>query len=61
MEDSLTRDLAKPMLPQGVVTVEPHGDGWYLVSIGRARYTKRFNLSAAEAAQLLDHLASVAR
>ena len=44
-------------VPPGIVQVEPHGDGWLLVSIGRARYTKRFNLSSSEAVQLIEALA----
>jgi hypothetical protein len=39
------------------VQLEPIGDGWYHVAIGRARATKRFNLSHAEAAQLRELLA----
>jgi len=35
------------------VEVEPIGDGWYHVAIGRAQRTKRLNLSRAEAAELV--------
>jgi hypothetical protein len=43
-------------LPQGTMTIELTPSGYLLVQIGRKRYTKRFNLSLAEAQQLLDQL-----
>lgn len=46
------QDAKSVDLEPGQVTVTPHGDGWFLVQVGRARYTKRFNLSVDEAAQL---------
>lgn len=36
-----------------MVEVEAIGGGWYHVAIGRARATKRLNLSRAEAAELV--------
>ncbi|MDA8318847.1 MAG: hypothetical protein M0030_03400 [Actinomycetota bacterium] len=36
----------------GLVVIEPNGAGWYLVQIGRGRYTKRFNLSDSEMRQI---------
>ena len=45
--------LASRSVPFGVVEVEPIGDGWYHVAIGRAQRTKRLNLSRAEAAELV--------
>lgn len=45
--------LAARTVPTGQVEVAPLGDGWYHVAIGRARVTKRFNLSRAEAAELV--------
>lgn len=51
--------LATRMVPTGQVELEPIGDGWYHVAIGRARGTKRLNLSRAEAAQLRALLAEV--
>lgn len=46
-------------VPTGQVRVDPHGSGWYLIQIGRGRYTKRFNLSDAEIRQLIDKFADV--
>lgn len=46
----------KQELPDGVVMVTKIKPGWLLVQIGRARYTKRFNLTFGEAAQLMDLL-----
>ena len=43
----------------GQVTAERIDGGWIHVSIGRARYVKRFNLSHAEASQLLDLLSEI--
>jgi hypothetical protein len=47
-------------LASGVVRVtdnlDRRGNHWFLVSIGRDRYVKRFNLSDAEARQLVDLL-----
>lgn len=40
-------------LPPGQVDVSPHGQGWLLIQIGRGRYTKRFNISVGEAAELV--------
>lgn len=39
-------------VPAGQVDIAPHGTGWYLVQIGRGRYTKRFNLSDNELRQI---------
>jgi hypothetical protein len=44
--------LGSRSVPDGVIEVESHSDGWYLVAIGRARSTKRFNLTRSEAAEL---------
>ena len=53
----LTASKQEPLTPAGIVEVERSADdGWLLVKIGRARYVKRFNLSQAEAAQLIEHL-----
>lgn len=41
---------------EGVVQVTIIKTGWFLVEIGRARYTKRFNLAVSEASQLRDLL-----
>jgi hypothetical protein len=46
-------------IPAGMVAVEPRPDGWFHVQIGRSRGTRRFNLSHAEASQLLEQLASL--
>lgn len=50
----------KPDIADGQVRVEMNpdrnGNRWFLVSIGRARYVKRFNLSASEARILLEQL-----
>jgi hypothetical protein len=56
--DSSNRAAARP-IPQGVVLAEYIGDGWYQVGIGRARGPKVFNLSDAEARQLVDRLAAL--
>jgi len=52
--------LMKTELADGELTVEANpdriGQVWYLVSIGRARYVKRFNLSRAEAELLREEL-----
>jgi hypothetical protein len=45
--------LGSRQVPTGVVEVEDCGDGWILVGIGRARNTKRFNLTRGEAAELV--------
>lgn len=45
--------LTRREVPAGVVTVEALHNGWYHVAVGRARVTKRFNLSHAEAAELV--------
>lgn len=46
-----------PGVPAGIVTVTLNGpNGWYLVQVGRANWTKRFNLSADEAAVLVAEL-----
>ena len=56
MSNGMTRDI-----PTGQVEITPHKGGeWFLVQIGRGRYTKRFNISRAEAEQLLSELASAA-
>jgi hypothetical protein len=40
--------------PPGQVRAEPHSDGvWWLIRIGRNRGEKRFNLTRAEAAELI--------
>jgi ATP-dependent protease HslVU (ClpYQ) peptidase subunit len=46
-------------IADGAVSIEAsslRGETWYLVSIGRSRYVKRFNLSTSEARELLDRL-----
>jgi hypothetical protein len=45
--------LASRTVPTGQVQTEPIGDGWYHVAIGRPKGTKRFNLTRAEAAELV--------
>ena len=51
-------------LQPGEVKVQRHseamgGKTWYLIEIGRSRYTKRFNVSEDEAAQIVAQLATV--
>jgi hypothetical protein len=46
-----------PLLADGVVRVEYTGRGWYQVQVGRARGVRAFNLTHAEASQLVEHLA----
>ena len=46
--------LQDPMPGQVIVQRVP--SGYYLVQIGRLKYTKRFNLSPAEAEALIDEL-----
>lgn len=53
--DSSNRPAPRP-IPDGVVLAEYMGDGWYRVGIGRARGPKVFNLSDAEARQLVTKL-----
>lgn len=52
-----------PLLPQGEVRIVPLNDpnwpGWLQVSIGRAKFTKVFNLSDPEARQVRDQLAKL--
>lgn len=43
----------------GIVAVESRPGGWLHVQVGRGRYVKRFNLSHAEAAQLLEQLSAL--
>lgn len=43
-------------LQPGELLVTPHGEGWFLVEIGRGRYVKRFNISHAEAVLLAERL-----
>jgi hypothetical protein len=43
----------------GAVEVTALGTGYYLVQIGRARYTKRLNLSVDEAERLIEELQKV--
>lgn len=45
--------LAAREVPPGVIETEALADGWHLVAIGRARSTKRFNLTRGEAAELV--------
>lgn len=45
--------LGREFVAAGVIEVQAHGDGWYLISIGRPRGTKRFNLTRGEAAELV--------
>jgi hypothetical protein len=51
-----TSNEATEVLP-GQITVTRTASGYYLVQIGRLKYTKRFNLSRAEAEALIDELA----
>lgn len=48
-------------VPDGQVKVQQHvNDGeWLMVELGRARYTKRFNLRRSEASELVDRLAEL--
>jgi hypothetical protein len=43
-------------VPEGTVELRVHGDGgqWVLVAIGRRRSAKRFNITRAELAVLVD-------
>ncbi len=56
----ITLDRSGEHVPDGIVKAELNasrgGRRWYLVSIGRSRYVKRFNLTDAEARQLIDVL-----
>ncbi len=52
-----TATAAQDLAP-GIIVVERTASGFYLVQIGRTRYTKRFNLSKAEAQELIEQLAS---
>lgn len=45
----------------GQVTITRTASGYYLVQIGRLRYTKRFNLSPAEAEAVVDELGALLR
>jgi hypothetical protein len=45
--------LASKSVPAGVIEVEAHSDGWVLVAIGRAKRTKRFNVTRGEVAELV--------
>jgi len=45
-------------IPEGQVKTEYLGGGWWLIKIGRARGTKRFNLHVNELRQILDQLGS---
>lgn len=51
--------LASRDVPAGQVQLEPFGDGWFHVAIGRRKATKHLNLSRAEAAQLRALLAEL--
>lgn len=42
----------------GMITIERREDGWLFVQIGRHSRVKRFNLSDAEARELLAQLAA---
>jgi hypothetical protein len=44
---------ATRLVAAGVIEVAPLSDGWYSVFIGRKATVKRFNLSRAEAAELV--------
>lgn len=44
---------ATKFVPAGVVEVAAHGEGWFLVSIGRGKSVKRFNITRGEAAELV--------
>ena len=50
-----TSTEAVDVLP-GQIKIGRTASGYYLVQIGRLKYTKRFNLSQAEAEALLDEL-----
>lgn len=50
---------ADPGPPPGVVQVDTLSAGWFHVQLGRRRGPKRFNLSDAEARQLVDRLAAL--
>ena len=45
--------LAGREVPPGVIETEALANGWYHVAIGRDRTVKRFNITRAEAAQLV--------
>jgi hypothetical protein len=46
-------EVAGRMVAPGVIEVAPISDEWYSVFIGRNRGPKRFNLTRAEAAELV--------
>jgi hypothetical protein len=52
-------DITKLPPPDGVVRMTPQSGGKYLVEIGRGKYTKRFQLSHAEATQLYSQLPAI--
>lgn len=50
----------RSVIPPGQVTAELHSGGaWVLVSIGRERGVRRFNLARSEAVQLAQMLAGL--
>ena len=50
-----TSTEAVDVLP-GQIKIDRTASGYYLVQIGRLKYTKRFNLSQAEAEALIEEL-----
>jgi hypothetical protein len=43
----------------GVITATPHGEDWLLISIGRAKSAKYFNIRRGEIAELVRVLTEV--
>jgi hypothetical protein len=53
MSRQSTRGLAAREVPPGVVETEALANGWFMVAIGREHRTKRFNVTRAEAVELV--------
>ncbi len=59
MADRLQKRPPASQVPAGQIEIADIGKDWLQVAIGRAKWTKRFNLSRAEAAELARVLADV--
>jgi hypothetical protein len=57
MRRNATRQATQ--VPAGIVRATPLAGGWHLIEIGRTKGVKRFNLSDAEARQLIEVLGEV--
>ena len=53
-----SNEASDDMLP-GQIKIIRTASGYYFIQIGRIKYTKRFNLSQAEAEALIDELGAV--